>query len=192
MSQILVTLDIALNKTGMSIMTTNNSVLSTRIIKVDEKTKYYDKLSELYTIYCELFTAIFQKYKDKSLILVLEGRLKAGFSGSALASIEGARVTVYHAFKNTASKYENSVEVVTYDPNSVKYGLSGKRNADKAYMFSSVSSYFSSLSKLSSLSEDELDAIYLGLYHNKLIEGKNANRRVKKVRKIQTPRRRQK
>ena len=155
--------DIALNTTGFSILDETKKLYRTGLIETKKHWDYYKKIDFIYDSFVDLFNEI-RKKNPKSVTLILEGRLKAGFSGQTLASIEGARVSSYLAYKHTCENYEIDVNHYVYNPNEVKYYFSKSRSASKEKMFKSVSSQFSSLKKLE-FQEDIFDSIYLVLYH---------------------------
>jgi Holliday junction resolvasome RuvABC endonuclease subunit len=159
---IIVAIDIALNTSGVAVMGYNEEVYSTFLIKSTLSWRYYKKLDYLYEIFSEVFLKIANE-NPKSVILVLEDRLKAGFSGATLASIEGARVTSYHAFIHTFKASHIKTSVVLYDPGTVKKYFSGSRNAKKETVLKSASEKYPFLKKYKQ--EDVLDALYLGLYY---------------------------
>jgi len=160
---ILINLDIALNKTGLSILDTKDNILYSEVVTVKSHWEYYKKLNHLYEYYLKFFDKVFN-LKPKSVLLILEGRLKAGFSGNTLASIEGARTTAYRAYYIVCHKHEVDVRMKIYDPQTVKQYFSGRRNADKELMYKSALSRFSSLNTVE-FQEDIYDSLYLGLYH---------------------------
>lgn len=178
---ILIALDVALNKSGLVVMDTDKRLLHSEVIEVKTHWDYYRKLDYLYDWYRAKFDAILTQ-EPKSAILVLEGRLKAGFSGNTLASIEGARVTAHRAFHTTAAQYEIDVKHVIYGPQKVKKYFAGRVNADKDMMYKAATSQFSQLSKLE-YQEDIFDAIYLGLYHlsEEAQNGKVSKKRTRKT-----------
>ena len=147
-------LDIALNKTGL-VLVRDNTVLDTKIIELKSGWKYYRKLVHLY----EWYSGYFSNFTNPKLIL--EGRLKAGFSGNTLASIEGARVAAYLAFHSTLRQGEKDVYI--YSPSDVKLSIAGKRNANKEDMRLALSSF--SLTKGVPYQEDVYDAIALVIHH---------------------------
>lgn len=162
---ITICVDVALNKTGISIMS-GMTVLHTEVLAFKAHHNYYDKLTNMNEFFVEFFTKV-DSLGPKSVELVMEGRLTRGFSGAALASIEGARVTVYHAFHSTRKTREkhDKMSVYIYSPGVVKKYIAGKQNASKDAMKSAALSRFSSLRKIK-FQEDIYDAIYLGIYHN--------------------------
>lgn len=160
---IIISLDVALNKSGLAILNLQGEVLHTQLIKVTTGWEYYRKIGYLYDEYQRLFNSILTAGPSSS-ILVLEGRLKAGWSGSTLASIEGARVSSYLAYKSTCQRHEKDVNVVAYDPGEVKVFVSGKRNAKKDEMLTKALSRFTCL-QVVEYQEDIYDAIYLALRH---------------------------
>lgn len=179
---ILISVDIALNKSGIAILSTDMEVLYTSLLKVTQSWDYYRKVAYLYSSYSDLFTAVLTK-EPSSHILVLEGRLKAGWRASSMASIEGARVASYLAYHHICEKHETKPEIFVYDPNVVKYFVASKRSANKDEMYEAALSRFSFLKGLE-YQEDEFDAIYLGLYHL-LGEKHEHSRRHSKTRKLQ-------
>lgn len=182
MKNILIAIDIALNKSGLAIVNLEDETLvSTRVIEVKNHWDYYRKLSHLYSAYNQIFETLLSD-KTESGILVLEGRLKAGWSASAMASIEGARVCAYLSYAHTCEKLGIKVESHVYDPNLVKHFIAHKRSAKKDEMYEKALSRFSWLSRLE-YQEDEFDAIYLALYH--MFGEKNEHsKRNKKARKV--------
>lgn len=160
---IVIALDVALNKSGLAILNLQGEVLHTEVIKVTSGWEYYRKIGYLYEEYEKLFDSILTA-EPSSSILVLEGRLKAGWSGTTLASIEGARVASYLAYYSTCQRYEKDVKSVSYDPNEVKYFIAGKRSAKKEELREKALSRFTCLSSVD-YQEDIYDAIYLALRH---------------------------
>jgi Holliday junction resolvasome RuvABC endonuclease subunit len=165
---IIIGVDLALNKTGLAILNRQNKVLHTELIKVKTGWEYYRKIGYLYETYLSLFDSILTA-KPASSILVLEGRLRAGWSGTTLASIEGARVACYLAYKTTCNLHEKDVIHVSYDPAEVKHFIAGKRNAKKEELLEKSVSRFSWLSDIE-YQEDIYDAIYIALRHIKGVE----------------------
>jgi Holliday junction resolvasome RuvABC endonuclease subunit len=159
---IIIAIDIALNTSGVAVMGFRKEIYATFLVKSKTSWKYYQKLDYLYENFFQVFSEVLEK-KPKSITLILEDRLRAGFSGSTLASIEGSRVTSYHAFRQVfkASQIVNSV--VLYDPGTIKKYFTGKRGAKKETVLKSASEKNPFLKRYKQ--EDILDAIYLGLYH---------------------------
>lgn len=160
---IIIGVDLALNKTGLAILNHDAVVLHTQLILVKTGWEYYRKIGYLYEAYLDLFNAILTA-KPSSSILVLEGRLRAGWSGTTLASIEGARVACYLAYKTTCKLHEKDVRSTSYDPGEVKQFIAGKRNAKKEELMEKAVSRFSWLSSIE-YQEDIYDAIYIALKH---------------------------
>lgn len=179
---IVIGVDIALNKTGIVIMSQKMKIVYTHTLVLKQNLTYLAKLDEILTYFREFFEEVFEQ-KPASVQLVLEGRLTRGFSGSTLASIEGARVTTYHAFHLTLQKCVpgEKPNVFIYSPGVVKQFFTGKTTANKSEMLKSAYSRFSSLEKIE-FQEDVFDAIYLGLFH--ILEGRKgidaATKRAKK------------
>lgn len=164
MKNILISIDIALNKSGLAIVNLEDETLvSTRLIEAKSHWNYYRKLSFLYKEYTDLYESLLSD-KTESAILVLEGRLRAGWSASAMASIEGARVCAYLAYSHVCDSLGIKTESHVYDPNLIKYFIAKKRSAKKDEMYEKAVSQFSWLKKLE-YQEDEFDAVYLALYH---------------------------
>jgi Holliday junction resolvasome RuvABC endonuclease subunit len=159
---ILFAIDIALNTSGVAIMDYHKKIYATFLVRVTVSKKYYQKLDYLYDNFIEIFTEIL-KEQPKSVTLILEDRLKAGFSGSTLASIEGSRVTSYHAFRQVFKSSQIETSVVLYDPGTIKKYFTGKRSAKKETVLKSAVEKNPFLKRYKQ--EDILDAIYLGLYH---------------------------
>lgn len=179
---ILISVDIALNKSGIAILSTDMEILYTSLLTVTQSWDYYRKVAYLYSYYGTLFDEVLTQ-RPSSHILVLEGRLKAGWRASSMASIEGARVSSYLAYHHICEKHEKKTEVFVYDPNVVKHFMASKRSANKDEMYEAALSRFSFLKGLE-YQEDEFDAIYLGLYH--LLGEKNEHPgRHPKTRKLQ-------
>jgi Holliday junction resolvasome RuvABC endonuclease subunit len=155
--------DLALNKTGLAILGDDKEILHTQLIKVTGGWEYYRKIGYLYETYLDLFNDILTA-EPSSSILALEGRLKAGWSGSTLASIEGARVACYLAYKNSCQNHEKDVNFSTHDPGKVKQFIAGKRNANKEELLAKAVSQFSWVSEVE-YQEDIYDAIYIALLH---------------------------
>lgn len=170
---IVIAIDIALNKTGIAILSEPLTIYHTDVLRLKTSWSYYRKLDEMFDYFTEFFTEVAAQ-KPSNIELVLEGRLKRGFSGEALASIEGARVTTYRAFNLTLKNYEkyDEKEVAVYSPDVVKSFFTGRGNASKDAMYGAANSLFSSLKKIE-FQEDIYDAIYLGVYHLKK-DGKSA------------------
>lgn len=160
---LLIAVDIALNTSGYAILDNNKKLYSTGLIETKKHWDYYKKLSYLYDEFQNLFVQVLDK-SPSSITLILEGRLKGGFSGQTLASIEGARVASYLAYDHTCKQYEIDVNSHVHNPNDVKYHFSKKRAAKKDLMYKAVTSQFSFLKKLK-FQEDIFDAIYLALFH---------------------------
>jgi Holliday junction resolvasome RuvABC endonuclease subunit len=160
--EILFAIDIALNTSGVAIMDCHRKIYATFLVKAVVSKKYYPKLDYLYDTFIEIFTEV-ENEKPKSITLILEDRLKAGFSGSTLASIEGSRVTSYHAFRQVFKSSQIETSVVLYDPGTVKKYFTGKRTAKKETVLKSALEKNPFLKRYKQ--EDILDAIYLGLYH---------------------------
>jgi len=167
---IFLSIDIALNKTGFVILSRNTTILLARVIKVKQHWEYYRKIAYLYNYFSILFGEIL-KCSPQSSTLLLEGRLKAGFSGNTLASIEGARVSTYLAYYHTCLQHEIDVQFSMYGPQLIKKHFTGKGNANKEQMHKSFISQFSSYSDLE-YQEDIFDALYLGIYHLEKHPGK--------------------
>lgn len=179
---VIISIDIALNKSGVAVLSNLLEVEETSLITVTQSWDYYRKIAFLYDSYTDLFSRVLTA-SPSSHILVLEGRLKAGWRASSMASIEGARVSAYLAYHHICEKHEKKPEVFVYDPNVVKYFIAKKRSANKDEMYEKALSRFSFLKGLE-YQEDEFDAIYLGLYH--LLGEKNEHsRRDKKARNVQ-------
>jgi len=153
-------IDIALNTSGYAILDKNKKIISTGLIETKKHWGYYKKISFINDKFKELFEEITKK-QPNSVTLILEGRLKGGFSGQTLASIEGARVSCYLAFQEIT---EGFLEPFVYNPNEVKYHFSRKRGATKEEMKKSVSKKYRKMHSLP-YQEDIFDAIYLCLYH---------------------------
>jgi Holliday junction resolvasome RuvABC endonuclease subunit len=160
--KIIIAIDIALNTSGVAIMDYGSYVYSTFLVKSIPSKKYYQKLDYLYDTFIEVFTEIENK-KPNSVTLILEDRLKAGFSGATLASIEGSRVTSYHAFRQVFKSSQAETNVVLYDPGTIKKHFTGKKTAKKETVLKSALEKNPFLKRYNQ--EDILDAIYLGLYH---------------------------
>lgn len=178
--KIYIAIDIALNTSGVAVVDSGGQVLETRLIKVTTGWEYYRKLSHLYTTYYSLFEELLT-YGNLSLIL--EGRLKAGWGGNTLASIEAARITAYLAYTHVCNKHNLVSEVNVYDPNVVKHFITGNRTSKKDEMYEKSISRFSYLKDVE-FQEDKFDAIYLSLYH---LHGKGKDehtKRDKKKRKV--------
>lgn len=160
---LIVAVDIALNTSGYAILDSKQKIYKTGLIESKKHWDYYRKISFLYDEFLNLYSEILDK-QPKSITLVLEGRLKGGFSGQTLASIEGARIAAYLAYDHTCKDYEIDVNSYVYNPNEVKYHFAGRRGAKKDQMYKAATSQFSSLKKIE-FQEDIFDAIYLALYH---------------------------
>lgn len=160
--KILIAIDIALHTSGVALMGHDKQVYSTFLVKSTASQKYYQKIDYLYDTFIEVFTEV-EKEKPSHIVLILEDRLKAGFSGATLASIEGSRVTCYHAFRQVFKTSQTETSVVLYDPGLIKKYFTGKRAAKKETVFKSASQKYPFLKRFKQ--EDILDAIYLGLYH---------------------------
>jgi len=160
--KILISIDIALHTSGVAVMDNQKQVYSTFLVKSKPSQKYYTKLDYLYDTFIEVFSLL-EKEKPEHVTLILEDRLKAGFSGATLASIEGSRVTCYHAFRQVFKSSQIETIVVLYDPGIIKKHFTGKRAAKKETVFKSASQKYPFLKRFKQ--EDILDAIYLGLYH---------------------------
>lgn len=188
---IVIGIDIALNKTGIAIMTPKLKILHTSTFTVKTSLPYLEKLDQIHLHFTAFFEEVL-KSKPASVDLVLEGRLARGFSGSTLASIEGARVTAYHAFNLTLQRCEpgEKPRVFIYSPGIVKSFFTGKANASKSEVLKSAYSRFSSLEKIK-FQEDIFDAIYLCLFHSlegkkgvvKKSEGTGRNKKVSRAKK---------
>lgn len=159
---IIVSIDIALNLTGVAIMDFDKQVYSTFTVESTRSWNYYKKLDFLFKKYKTLFSNILNK-KPKSVTLILEDRLKAGWSGSTLASIEGARVTCYHAFMQEFESSQIKTDVVLYNPGLIKKHFTNKQAAKKEEVYKSATKTNTFIKKYRQ--EDILDAIYLGVYH---------------------------
>lgn len=157
---LLIGVDIALNTSGYAILDENKKLYKTGLIKTKKHWDYYDKINFLYDEFYALFQNILDK-KPKSLTLILEGRLKGGFSGQTLASIEGARIASHLAYYHV---FGGDLKPSVYNPNEVKYYFANKRGAKKDEMYDAVTQTHKSLRKLE-FQEDIFDAIYLCLYH---------------------------
>lgn len=160
-----VAVDIALNKTGVALFDSKGRFQSGTLIEPTASWKYYRKLAHLYKVYLELFDRVLTESREP-VILLLEGRLKAGFRRDALASIEGARVTCSLAYMHSCEKHGKAPEIVSYDPNDIKYSLAGKRSASKDEMLVKALSSYSWLANVE-YQEDIYDAIYIMLHHMK-------------------------
>ena len=159
---IIISIDIALNLSGIAIMDYDKQVYSTFTIESTRSWSYYKKLDFLFKTYNNLFTNISNK-KPKSVTLVLEDRLKAGWSGSTLASIEGARVTCYHAFVQTMKNAGIKTNIFLYNPGLIKKHFTNKRAAKKDVVYKSAIQTNAFIKNYRQ--EDILDALYLGVYH---------------------------
>jgi Holliday junction resolvasome RuvABC endonuclease subunit len=159
---IIIAIDIALNTSGVAVMDPRKEVYATFLVKSTPSWKYYQKLDYLYENFIQVFSEILEA-KPKSIVLILEDRLKAGFSGATLASIEGSRVTSYHAFRQIFKASQIPTSVVLYDPGTIKKYFTGKRGAKKDAVFKSAVEKNPFLKRYKQ--EDILDAIYLALYH---------------------------
>lgn len=173
-----VAIDIALNKTGIAVLNEDGDFLYGKLITVTASWGYYRKLETLYQEYLDFFDKLLTESSD-SVILLLEGRLKAGFRRDALASIEGARVTCVLAYKHACGKHGKKPEIHTYDPNDIKYSLAGKRNASKEEMRDKVLSSYSWLRNVE-YQEDIYDAIYIMLHHMKKEKDERTTKNSKK------------
>jgi len=160
--QIIIAIDIALNTSGVAIMDYHKQIYATFLVKSVVSKKYYHKLDYIYDTFFEVFKEISVE-NPKSITLILEDRLKAGFSGATLASIEGSRVTSYHAFRQVFKSSQVETDVVLYDPGIIKKHFTGKRAAKKETVLKSALENNPFLKRYKQ--EDILDAIYLGLYH---------------------------
>lgn len=154
-------LDVALNRSGLVVLDNSEEILSHQLISVKPSLRYYDKLSSLYDSYCAVFTDVFLA-RPKNVSLVLEGRLRAGWNGSTLASIEGARVTAYHAFVLTATHNKCPITVVEVDPNDLKLYIAGKRNANKEEVRAALIKKLPSVTRLD-YQEDVYDAVAIAV-----------------------------
>lgn len=159
---IIIAIDIALNTSGVAIMDFHKAVYATFLVKSTPSWKYYKKLDYLYENFIQVFSEI-KKENPNSIVLILEDRLKAGFSGATLASIEGSRVTSYHAFRHVFKDSQIETSVVLYDPGIIKKYFTGKRGAKKETVFKSASQKYPFIKRFKQ--DDILDALYLGLYH---------------------------
>jgi Holliday junction resolvasome RuvABC endonuclease subunit len=160
--EIIFAIDIALNTSGVAIIGYNKEVYATFLVKTPPSFKYYQKLDYLYETFSEVFSDVL-KENPKEIVLILEDRLKAGFSGATLASIEGSRVTSYHAFNQIFKSSQIKTSVILYDPGLIKKYFSGKKTAKKEVVFKSASEKYPFLKKYKQ--DDILDALYLGLYY---------------------------
>lgn len=160
---LLIAVDIALNTSGYVVMGMDKKLHASGLIESKKHWDYYRKVEYLYKEFYTLFEFIYAK-QPKTLTLILEGRLKGGFSGQTLASIEGARIAAYLAYNHMCKLHEIDVNSFVYNPNEVKYHFTKRRGAKKDQMFKAATSRFSSLSKIE-FQEDIFDAIYLGIYH---------------------------
>lgn len=160
--RIIVALDVALNTTGVVLMDYDKFIYSSFLVEIKKTIPYYKKLDQLYSIYHNIFLKIIEK-NPSSIDLVVEDRLKAGWSGSTLASIEGARVTSYHAFMQAIKGSGKKKSVTLYNPGLVKKYFTNSRAAKKDVVYKSAIEKYKFLKNYSQ--EDILDAIYLALYH---------------------------
>lgn len=159
---IIIAVDIALNLSGVAILDFNKQVYSTFTVESTRSWNYYKKLDYIMKTFNSTFTKIKDK-SPKSITLILEDRLKAGWSGSTLASIEGARVTCYHSFVQTFEGSQIKTSVILYNPGLIKKHFTNKRAAKKEEVYKSATQENPFIKKYSQ--EDILDAIYLGVYH---------------------------
>jgi Holliday junction resolvasome RuvABC endonuclease subunit len=160
--KLLICVDIALNKSGVAVMDNEKNVYATLLLNVIKSKSYYSKLDEIYQMFTSVFDEILNNNPD-AVTLILEDRLKHGWSGATLASIEGARVTAYHAFRHSCKSSQISSEVVLYDPGIIKKHFTGKKTSQKSDVKKSAEQKNPIIKKYDQ--EDVLDAIYLGLYH---------------------------
>lgn len=159
--RIVIALDIALNKSGFVVMDEKGKVLYTKVVEPNKKFKYYKKLSYLFEAFQEVFTLVLEKYPEHSVTLAMEDRLKAGWGGNTLATIEGARVTAYHAYRIACANAGKEVIMELHDPNDLKLQFTGKRNAGKMEM-KSASERYKSFDGIE-YQEDIYDSIFLAL-----------------------------
>lgn len=161
----LFSVDVALNKTGVAVLAHTGEFLFGEVVTVPAGWEYYRKLEKLYEQYTRLFDKALTA-NGGPLILLVEGRLKAGWSANAMASIEGARVACALAYMHFCSSRGFKPEIHSYDPNTIKLSISGKRNANKDELRESALSSYSFLRDVE-YQEDIFDAIYLALHHTK-------------------------
>ena len=160
-----IALDIALNKTGIAI-TADGKRFKTMTLEPKKSWKYFKKIAFLSDEFDKMFETHLTFGEEP--LLIMEGRLKAGWSGATLASIEGARVTAYLSYLRCCERLGLKPNFVVYPPDEVKYSLSGNRTSGKEAMYEAAISRFSFLKRLE-YQEDEFDAMYLVLHHDSLV-----------------------
>lgn len=141
-------LDIALRKTGV-VMVEDGEISFYRTYTVPTKVRYHKALLYWYDTFKELYKGL-----DPDEVVV-EDRLKRGFSGNTLASIEGARTASLIAWGGTGRFH-------LHDPAAIKKHLTGKHNAGKELVREAVLKVYP---EAVNLTEDEIDALALYITH---------------------------
>lgn len=152
--------DIALRKSGLCLMDETGNVVYTDTIVIPAKVEYTEAVLKIYEKLSEAYTFILEKFKPEHLTTVMED--VAGFvhikAALAIHAARTAAVLAYH-HSHTSNK-----DIAYHTPNVVKHWLTGKRGAKKEELQAALAVRFPQYS-YTELTEDEIDALALVLYH---------------------------
>jgi len=156
---LILSVDIALRKSGWVLLSDNHTILEHGIITVPPKLQYTEASMFVYEKFLELFLRVKKGYPD-DIQLVVEDVADFFHKVSALG-IHAARTAAILAWKHA---HHSNLNVSYYTPSSVKYFLTNKRGADKELVLSGIKEKYPQYD-YSQLAEDEVDALGLALLH---------------------------
>lgn len=160
--------DIALRTSGIAVADKDANVLGTTLVRTYSTHTYIESIYKVYSEFFDLFTSLF--VYAPHLEIAVEDRLQVGWSGTTLASIEGARIAAVLAIKAAAESRKATYNLTMYPPSLMKTHFAGKGNASKLEM-RGVSRGIDTFKNLEAEYQDDIwDAIFLILYHKHLVE----------------------
>lgn len=154
--------DIALRKSGLLLLDPTGSILYHKVLVVKPKVAYTEAVLQIYDDISETYSFIQKQYAPSHLTTVMED--VAGFVHvKAALAIHAARTAAVLAYHHSHIPHK---EITYYTPNVVKHWLAGKRGAKKDELLAGLKLQFPQYN-YSTLQEDEIDALALGLFHRK-------------------------
>lgn len=154
--------DIALRKSGLLLLDPASNILYHKILVVKPKVEYTEAMLQIYDDISETYNYIQKQYSPEHLSTVMED--VAGFVHvKAALAIHAARTAAVLAFHHSHTPHK---DITYYTPNVVKHWLAGKRGAKKDELLAGLKIQFPQYN-YSTLKEDEIDALALGLFHIK-------------------------
>lgn len=178
MKEYIISLDVALRKSGLIVLSSEREIVYKNTLVIP-KVDLTESLRLLTDIYNTEFYKIGENFPGEK-VFVVEDVLGYVSIKTALG-IHAARVASVISWLNTHPSHD---KVYYYTPNEVKHHFANKRGAKKDELLAGLSARFPKYD-YKSLTEDEIDALALALYHIHSGKDKKDNAEKKPVRKTQ-------